>query len=347
MNFDPQVTLKWATGVLTDPEATATAYCETSAPAMDSFINITLPVYVAAFFVGLVLSWITGSMFMFPGIAGFLFSLIWALAWTWVIAFLFDFFAGTFDGERNFDAAYAVVALAIVPAAIGNALGPLPWIGWLISIGGGVYSIVLAYRFLPSFLSLPDASRVKHIIASILSALVINFVVLSVLGSMFVSSVVLDSISESSEVPFDTESGEATGSGIFSGLERQAGIAEAAGADTYTPPGDGKLTDAQVATYVDVLEKTRALTDRLGSRLENMDQREDPSISDVFSGIGGAMRIGTAEMEVVKTGGGNWAEHQWVRGQIETARIQQDLNDTTSHNYGLFQKYQSEIEQYE
>ena len=59
------------------------------------------------------------------------------------------------------------------------------------------------------------------------------------------------------------------------------------------------------------------------------------------------MRLSTAEMEVVKSGGGNWAEHQWVRGQLETARIQQDLNETTAHNYELFLKYQDQIEPYE
>jgi hypothetical protein len=52
-------------------------------------------------------------------------------------------------------------------------------------------------------------------------------------------------------------------------------------------------------------------------------------------------------MEVVKTAGGNWAEHQWVKAQLETARIQKDLNETTAHNYGLFQEFQSEIERLE
>ena len=57
--------------------------------------------------------------------------------------------------------------------------------------------------------------------------------------------------------------------------------------------------------------------------------------------------MSTAEMEVVKSAGGNWAEHQWVRSQIEVARIQQDLNEATEHNYNLFLKYQNEIEENE
>jgi hypothetical protein len=74
---------------------------------------------------------------------------------------------------------------------------------------------------------------------------------------------------------------------------------------------------------------------------------KEPSLTDVFGGVGDAIRLSTAEMEVVKTAGGNWAEHHWVKAQLETARIQKDLNETTAHNYGLFQEFQSEIERLE
>ena len=75
--------------------------------------------------------------------------------------------------------------------------------------------------------------------------------------------------------------------------------------------------------------------------------KENASISAILGGGGDAARIGTAEMEVVKTGGGNWAEHQWVRHQLEVARVQQDLNDTVKHNFALFEKYAEEIERFE
>ncbi len=49
----------------------------------------------------------------------------------------------------------------------------------------------------------------------------------------------------------------------------------------------------------------------------------------------------------VRDSGGNWAEHQWVMGQLENARILQDSNSMVEHNFELFQKYQQEIETYE
>ncbi len=341
--FDVQATIKWVMAVVTDPNAAAAAYQETAAGWQQSFVQLTLPVYVAAYLLAVVVAFLTGGSFLFGGLSPgvLLFSLIWGLAWTFVIAFIFDFLAGTFDGKRNFNAAYSVVALAIIPSAAGVALAPLPWIGWLISLAASIYSIMLAYRFLPVFLEIPDTARVKHFVVSILAALVVNLLVSFTLGSMLAPSVTMAPSHGSYE-----EATERSGKAVFGGLERQAEFAEAAASDVYDPPSDGELTEKQVKNYIDVTAKTRALQERLSESWQEMEDKE-PSLTDMLSGVGGALRLSTAEMEVVKSGGGNWAEHQWVKNQLETARIQQDLNPTTEHNYRLFLKYQDDIEQLE
>lgn len=71
---------------------------------------------------------------------------------------------------------------------------------------------------------------------------------------------------------------------------------------------------------------------------------KEPSLTDIVGGIGDFTRATSAEQEVVKTAGGNWKEHLWVKNAIETARVQQDINDAVAHNYALFQEYQEEIE---
>ena len=335
--FDIQATIRWVTNVLKDPNGAASAYREANPSWQQTFVQIPLPVYAAALIVGYVLALITGGSLMYGGatIGLMLFSLLWSLGWTFVVAFIFDFLAGTFDGTRNFNAAYALVGLAIIPAALGNALAPLPLVGWLISLAASIYSIVLAYRFVPVFLELPEANRVKHFVISIIAALVVNVVVGATLGAMFLPSVVSG---------FPETSTEQTD--IFGGVSRQAGFAEAAAADTYDPPADGELDEDQMEDYVDVLKKTQALRTRLTAKFESVDE-DDASMSDILGGMGDAMRLGTAEMEVVKTRGGNWAEHMWVKNQIETARVQQDLNDTVKLNYDLFLEYQEQIEQHE
>jgi hypothetical protein len=342
--FDIQTTIKWVQAALSSPDTVARSYQETGPGWQRSFVQLTLPLYVAAYLVAAILAMLSGGSLPLGSLSlgVFLFSMLWGMGWTFVIAFIFDYLSGTFDGKRDFDGAYAVVALAIVPSALGSAVGPLPWIGWLLSLAGGIYAMVLAYRFLPVFLEIPDAARTKHFVLSIIAAIVVNIVVSLFLATLFAPSVFTNDYQQ----PASEGSGATVGGGLFGGLERQADFVEAASADTYEPPADGRLSQEQVRAFARILEKTRALEDRLGKDLEKMEDSQ-PSLSDVFSGVGDAMRLSTAEMEVVKTGGGNWAEHQWVRSQLETARIQQDLNDQTQHNYRLFEMYREEIERYE
>ncbi|MGE0623751.1 MAG: Yip1 family protein [Pseudomonadales bacterium] len=341
--FDIQATIRWATAVLQDPNGACRRYRETRAGWQQTFFQLTLPLYVAAFVVSGVLALITGGSLPLGSLSLglFVFSVLWSLGWTFVIAFIFDYFSGTFGGKRGFDEAYAVIGLAIVPAALGTAAAPLPWIGWLLSLAASIYSLYLAYQFLPVFLEIPEASRGKHYLVSVLVSLLVNLVV----SAMFIGAMAPSMIEELSREQSSASSGS-LGGGLFGGLERQAGIAESASLDTWDPPADGELSDAQVRAFVDVLKKTRALTDRLGQSVQGMEEKE-VGVSDVLSGVGDFMRLSTAEMEVVKTAGGNWAEHQWVRNQLEVARVQQDLNDSVAHNYELFLRYRDEIEAYE
>ncbi|MBH81265.1 MAG: hypothetical protein CMQ49_12235 [Gammaproteobacteria bacterium] len=335
--FDLQATIAWITQVIKDPNAAAAAYRTSQPPWLQTFMQITMPAYVGALVVGYIIALITGGSLLY-GPASFgvmLFSVIWSLVWTFVVAFILDFVAGNFDGQRNFNAAYALVGLAIVPAALGNALSPLPVLGWLIGLVAGIYSLVLAYRFVPVFLEVPEAQRVKHFVISVIAAFVVNIVIGATVSSMFLPS---------AAPTFTPTSGQ---SGIFGAdITGRADFAQAAAKDTYDPPSDGRLREAQVENYADVLEKTQALRDRLNQKFDNMDEGE-ASVSDILRGVGDAMRLGTAEMEVVKTRGGNWAEHMWVKNQIETARVQQDVNDTVKHNYALFLEYQEEIEAFD
>ncbi len=332
--FDIQQTIKWVTAVLQDPHGVAASYKSIDAQWRTTFIQVTLPVVVAAYAIAAIIGLLTGGSFLFGSFTFIIFSLLWGLAWGFVVAFIFDYLAGTFGGKRDFNSAYATVALAMIPASIGTAISPLPWLGWLLSIAASIYSLVLAYRFLPVFLEIPEVSRVKHFVASILVAIVINILVSLTLAQLF-APVVMSSL--------DTNISNSQETGIFGGVKRQADITEQALSDVYEPTGDGKLSDSQVERYANVMRKTHELRQRMDAKFENMDQKE-PSVSDIFGSIGGVMRLANAEMEVVKTGDGNWAEHQWVKSQLETARIHQDLNNITNHNYKLFLEYQNEIE---
>ena len=340
-SFNLEATQKWVLGALKDPHATAGAFRDSEPGWQHTLMVLTLPLYVGAAVAGFLLSWIFGQPFMFGAMANaplwFMVSLVWSVAYVFVAALIFDVFAGVFEGKRDFDAAFAALSLAMVPAVVGGILSPLPWLGWLIGLVAGIYSLVLLYQFIPVFMVVPEAKRVLHFVVSLVVAIVVNLVVAGLLGAMFGPD--LDDYLSESAVP------EASG-GLLGDFERQANVAEQAAADTYQPPASGRLTEAQVKAYARTLERTAALRERLGRQLEKMEQ-EGPSLGDIFSGVQDATRLATAEMEVVKTAGGNWAEHQWVKNQIETARIQKDSSPAVEHNYELFLEYKEQIEQYE
>jgi len=371
--FDFQATLKWVSGIVSDPVATANEYAATQAPWMQSLMQIVLPVYglafVAMILFGLLLGFGVGSPVASFG--GFLLFAVLTVAGTLLIALIFDKLAGMFDGEPNFNAAYGCVALASVPAAAANIAGFIPWLGWLIGLALNIYALVLSYKFIPIFLKVHEDSRIKHFVVSIIIAIAAYFVISLLVVGMFFGSMadlsdrsdnnrnstheapmseVMDRLSDQQsatdardDIQRAADAAESVGGGLLGGFERQAGFVEAAEADQYSPPSSGELEEDQVEFYVVVLEKTQKLRQRLEKGLEKMDSK-DQSLTSVFGGIGDAVRMSTADMEVVKSAGGNWAEYRWVRDQIETARIQEDLNDTTSHNFALFQKYQARIE---
>ena len=66
-------------------------------------------------------------------------------------------------------------------------------------------------------------------------------------------------------------------------------------------------------------------------------------MSEMMSGATQMMGMNTAELEVVKSAGGNWAEHQWVREALRTAYVQQDTSDAIEHNYALYKDYEDEL----
>ncbi len=348
--FDLQATLRWVTGVIKTPQETAKAYREADPSWSTTFVQLPLPLLVVAGLLGWMVSSVTGSL-LGAGFGAALVGIVGGLVWTFVLAFIFDLMAGFFDGEKNFNRAYGLVGLVTVISAIGSVLGAVAWVGWLLSLAAMVYAIYLAYQFVPIFLSVPEDNRFKHIVSCIVLSIVASFVVFgivgSVMGGMALSrSGVFDADDEVVVSQEADASDSGSLSGMFGGLERQAKLAEQAAADRYDPPSDGELDESQVERYVSVLRKTAALRDRLQKKYEKMDEGE-AGLGDLLGGVGDFARIGTAEQEVVKTGGGNWAEHQWVREQLEVARVQQDTSDAVKHNYALFLKYQEEIESLE
>lgn len=352
--FDFKRTLSLIKGAIFDSEPTWDSYLSDAGDWKKTALLLTGPLVVGSGILSYILGVIFPSRLPFypsPSFLDMLLGIVVSAIAAVVIAFVVAILAGLFKGKNSFPLALAATSLAFVPGYLGSALIHLPWLGGLLALALGIYGLVLLWRILPKYLEVPIASRVGHYILSLVASVVALFVLGTVVGTSPVG--VGTSGFEASKDGGFTRDRDSNGapSGLFGTMERQGRIMEAADADTYDPPGNGKLSKAQVKNYISVMTKTRdyriAQTQELEELSKKAEEDEIASISEAFSGMTGIMGITTAEMEVVKTGNGNWAEHQWIKEQLHIARIQKDINDAVIHNYKLYLEFEEELRELE
>ena len=353
MKFDFNKTLELIKGGLMSPEATWRSYLAGNPSWQQTLVVLTGPLILANVLLGVILFKLIGGYSPFGVETGFfsmlLRGLITAALGFTIAVLVFNFLAGVFKGKTDFSRAVAAVSLAAIPAWIAGIVGAaIPWLGGLVTLAGAIVTLVFLYKIMPIALEVPEDKRVMHFVLSLILIFVLNVVVGLVLNRGELEAAM-------DERRFgDNERGRtaAPASGMFGEVQRQAELMEAAGNDRYDPPSDGEVTEAQVREVVKVLEKSRELVAEHAARLEAMqkeiEEKDNPSPADIarmYQGMGTAMSLHNTEMEVVKTGGGNWAEHQWVKEQLRVARIQRgEGSDAIEHNYALYQEYEEELQ---
>ena len=354
MQFDFNKTFELIKGGLLDHEATWRGYLAENNSWQQTAAILTGPLIVASFLCQLIFSRLVGGFaaYGYEG-AGFFIALVigllMALLGFAVLTAVVWFLANKLEGSAKFDRVFAGVSLALIPSYVASAIGALiPWLGILIAVAGGIVSLFFLWKIIPMALEIPNEKRALHYILS----LVVTFVINMILGLVLVAPTIGASIASNYSGGFADSDRRGGTSGMFSEMERQGQLVEAAQRDRFEPPADGKLDDDQVEELIDVLEKTEAARERYAERMrkmsEEIENKDKPSFGDitkVYSGIGGAVGASNAEMEVVKTGGGNWAEHQWVKNQLRTAILQQgEGSEAIEHNFELYQEYEDELD---
>ncbi len=332
-------------GAVFDPEPTWEGYLPEADDWKKTAVLLTGPLIVGSVLVGHVLAWIfpnflTGR----PGLGLLLVQLVSMSLAAVAVAFVVAILAGLFKGKQSFPHALAATSLAFVPGYLGNMFASLPLVGWLLQLGLGIYGLVLLWRILPSYMKIADSKRAGHYILTLVVSLIAGVVLSAVIG---ISAVTPD-IRAGSDSYSASESGASSAPGVLGDLQRRGDLMAEAEADEYEPPDNGKLSKRQMERFVQVMEKTQAYRDEQAADLKALGERAEAdkldSIGDLMSGVKGVMNLTTAEMEVVKTGGDNWAEHQWIKEQLRIAAIQKDTNKTFAHNYRLYQEYEARLD---
>lgn len=356
MQFDFTKTLALIKGGLLDHQNTWKTYLEDCPDWRQTALVLTGPLFILNVLLSLILSRLTGGYAVYGYIGGWFNALITSLVMGAIgfaiLVLVFNFLAGIFKGTANFSRAFAAVSLAVIPAWVAGAVaGLVPYLGFLVALAGGILSLVYLYRIMPLALNVPDDKRVVHYVVSLVAVIIINMIIGFTLGLGNVGN----QYRSSGYTPSENAGSRSANSGVLGEVARQAELMDTASADRYDPPADGELNEDQVEEYVSVLQKTRALHAEYQKKMEKlaaeMDAKqkagESPSMADIgkmYTGAGGLMVANNAEMEVVKSGGGNWAEHEWVKQQLRVAHIQQgEGSDANAHNYKLYKKYEDDL----
>ncbi len=351
--FDLKRTLELIKGALFDAEPTWRAYLPEAGNWQRTAFLLTGPLIVASTVIAYLLALTSSDTSMFPmfrpTVMSSVVSIVSGAVAVGVVASIFSALAGAFGGKSNFALGLATITLAFVPAYVGQALVWLPWIGGLLAFGLSIYGLVLLWRIIPIYLQVPDGKRTGHYIVSLICSIIVMAIIGSFVGGiMFGSSAGMTM----SGLPRVGTPGSGSGS-MFGGVIRQAEMMAAAEEDRYSPPSDGNLTERQVREFIRVMDRAAELQvdkeKRLQALAEKADNDEQLSMSDLGELMGSVTDLAgmqAGQIEVVKSAGGNWAEHQWVRESLRTAWIQKDINDTIAHNYKLYQKYEEQLARY-
>ena len=83
--------------------------------------------------------------------------------------------------------------------------------------------------------------------------------------------------------------------------------------------------------------------DDMGEKMKGKDEASLSDISKLYAGMSSVMAANNAPMDVVKSSGGNWAEHVWVEEQLRLAKYQPDLNEAVRENAELLRKYKEQL----
>lgn len=347
-------TLSLVKGGIFDPEKTWRDYLPEAENWQKTAFLLTGPLIILAAVAAYLLGLLGSDVSMFgrfrPTIVSTLMTMVTSAIVAVVVAWIVSALAGAFGGKSSFGLGLAATTFAFIPGYVGQALVWVPWIGGLLAFGLFIYGLVLLWKAIPVFLDVPGGKRAGHYILSLVASIAAVLILSLTIGRFMGPTVTAPTFSDMSD---SSDSDRGTGGGLYSGIARQAELLEAAEDDRYDPPSNGRLSEKQVREFIRVMNRSEELQQQKMKKLEELaakaERDEEVSFRDIGAMMGGITEVAglqTSEIEVVKSAGGNWAEHQWVRESLRTAWVQKDVNDTIAHNYALYQEFEDELGDY-
>lgn len=100
----------------------------------------------------------------------------------YVLAYIVDALAPTFNGEKHMPSALKLVAYGATPGWLAGLFVFLPYLGGLIALLGGIYGIYLLYLGLPVLMRAPQDKVIGYLLVAIICAIVLFLVLFFIIG---------------------------------------------------------------------------------------------------------------------------------------------------------------------
>ena len=121
---------------------------------------------------------------IFAGLGTMLLGYAMSLAMIYVVALIIDGLAPYFKAQKDPLQALKTIAYAYTAVMVASIAQVLPWIGGLVMLAGGIYSIYLLYLALPVTMKCPPENATKYTAVSILAAFVLGWIVALTVGGI-------------------------------------------------------------------------------------------------------------------------------------------------------------------
>jgi len=173
-------------------------------PAVCSFIKTSL-IGISVPFAG------TIRIGIGAGLSGAIVTYVLSLATLYVMALIVDALATSFDAQKNQVQAFKTVAYAYTASWVAGFGQILPYLGFLIALVGGIYSIYLLYLGVQYTMKCPPQKAAGYTAVAIIVAIILSFVVFTVVGGITgmgaaMSSGAFSTSRNDSDVTFDKDS---------------------------------------------------------------------------------------------------------------------------------------------
>lgn len=121
---------------------------------------------------------------LLAGLVAMVVGYVLSLVMLYVVALIINALAPTFGGTKDQVQALKAAAYAWTAAWVAGIAVVVPWLGWLVMLAGGIYSIYLLYLGLPHTMKCPQDKAVGYTAVSVIIAVVLSWIMAAIVGAL-------------------------------------------------------------------------------------------------------------------------------------------------------------------